>query len=398
MTLMAEQESRISQAPVIILSLAKLDYFDGNPNEMTVSKLESLEDDIRTNGLMQELWVCPDWREPNDRYIVLDGNHRFMVLRSMGYTEVKCKILDWIKSEQEAISFIIRFNDFRGETSVHKMSWLINKFSNSGMTYGQIAGLLKLPIERVMRYSTYDFTTKFQDMIAKSNPDDVIPVPVMMNMEQFREMIKSMKLPVRESTDSAGNIVLAISRGKNKDYMQTGFGWQTASVMFGTELFEHHTRCLNKGKLEEVVKYAMQLATSSEMNFALEETDTLIGNCVAAAYNARRNTINANARKLIGDCKSSLKSYMNDKITAENNKVKFKKQCEERIEKIRENREFELKYLESITETFRRQFRRVANDHITKKMGKKIVQVPEWLNNAIELYNAIALYEGKHES
>jgi len=121
---------------------------DYNPNRVATPEMELLARSIENNGLVYAITVFYD--EIQDIYIVVDGFHRFVLLRD----RFKCKEIPVVvidKDMKERMAATIEMNRARGVHNVDLMSMLVTKLIKLGWTDIDIAKELGMEAEEVLR-------------------------------------------------------------------------------------------------------------------------------------------------------------------------------------------------------------------------------------------------------
>jgi len=108
-----------------LILLAHLDGHPDNANRMTRAMLNKLTGHIRRSGDYPPLIVRP----VGDRYQILDGHHRAMVLRQLGHTHAKCDV--WQVDDEGAEVLLLTLNRLRGEDEPHWRGALLDRLSQS---------------------------------------------------------------------------------------------------------------------------------------------------------------------------------------------------------------------------------------------------------------------------
>lgn len=114
----------------------KIEANNYNPNVVAPPELELLERSIWEDGFTMPC-VCY-YDEQRDKYILVDGFHRFQTLcRSKRIFEREGGLLPIViieKNLEERISSTIRHNRARGTHMVELMSGIVSELSKAGMT------------------------------------------------------------------------------------------------------------------------------------------------------------------------------------------------------------------------------------------------------------------------
>lgn len=105
------------------IPLALLEEDSRNSNVCDLRTLKKLTGNIRKTGLCPALVVRPH-PERSDRYILIDGHHRYRILRDLNWEKAPCQILD--VSDAEAQLLLATLNRLRGEDNPRKRALLVD--------------------------------------------------------------------------------------------------------------------------------------------------------------------------------------------------------------------------------------------------------------------------------
>lgn len=101
------------------LPLELLDAHPGNCNVMPADRLAKLAEHIRRTGQYPPLIV----RAVGERYQLLDGHHRALVLRQLGHTHAACVV--WDADDAQALVLLTTLNRLQGEDDLRKRGELV---------------------------------------------------------------------------------------------------------------------------------------------------------------------------------------------------------------------------------------------------------------------------------
>ena len=79
----------LKNIPTKVIPLDQIVFDKRNPNRMTEDQMRALNKVVDKYGFAQDPWV--NQIKP-DRYMVVDGEHRILLLREKGVKEIACKI------------------------------------------------------------------------------------------------------------------------------------------------------------------------------------------------------------------------------------------------------------------------------------------------------------------
>lgn len=99
-----------------------------NPNYMTPSQFEKEKKSIEQLGMIGSIFVG----EYGDDYMILDGEHRWKVLKELGYTEIDVENIGSV-NESQIQFYTVHMNNTRGQDDVIKRAALL-----SAMEEGQL--------------------------------------------------------------------------------------------------------------------------------------------------------------------------------------------------------------------------------------------------------------------
>jgi ParB-like chromosome segregation protein Spo0J len=126
----------------------KVQANDYNPNSVASPEMELLAHSIATDGVTQPVVVI--YNQDLDKYIVIDGFHRFTVLtRMFKCPEIPVVVLD--KDEKERMAATVRHNRARGKHQVDLMGEMVAKLLKLEWTDSEIAKHLGMSAEEVIR-------------------------------------------------------------------------------------------------------------------------------------------------------------------------------------------------------------------------------------------------------
>lgn len=120
---------------------------DYNPNRMPKSEMFLLRDCILKYGFLFPIIVCWDGKE--GKYRIIDGYHRYEVLRQLGAEEVSVIALDL--PYHDAVQLTVLMNRIKGMHQVERMSDLVVNLENLGLMDEEICRNLGMEPEEYLR-------------------------------------------------------------------------------------------------------------------------------------------------------------------------------------------------------------------------------------------------------
>lgn len=130
-----------------IVSMDTLFANDYNPNRMPRTEMSLLEDCIAKYGFLFPIIVS--WDKEKEKYRIIDGYHRFEVLKRMGATEVS--VIDLDIPFHDAVQLTVLMNRIKGMHQVERMSDLIVNLEDLGLMDEEICNNLGMEPEEYLR-------------------------------------------------------------------------------------------------------------------------------------------------------------------------------------------------------------------------------------------------------
>lgn len=133
---------------VILVPVEKVMANNYNPNRVPENNMKLLEQSIIDNGFCFPIVVIYD--DVIDKYIVIDGFHRYTVLKErLQVKEIPVVVLKHDLSQRMAAT--VQFNRARGVHQVELMGDLVQALVNQGMEDEEIAKHLGMEYDEVYR-------------------------------------------------------------------------------------------------------------------------------------------------------------------------------------------------------------------------------------------------------
>lgn len=131
----------------IIVPIDMLVANDYNPNRMPETEMRLLADSIKTYGFLFP--IITTWDEKLGKFRIIDGYHRYEVLKRMGSKEVM--IVDLSLKYHQAMQLTVLMNRIKGMHKVERMSDLIVNLEDLGMEDSEICHNLGMEAEEFLR-------------------------------------------------------------------------------------------------------------------------------------------------------------------------------------------------------------------------------------------------------
>lgn len=146
----------LSEAPVAAVQwvdIEKVKANSYNPNQVAKNELKLLEISIDHDGYTQPVVVVYD--EVKDRYVIVDGYHRYTVMRSSEKIRHKYNgklpVVVLNKSPKERMAATVRHNRARGKHSINGMGQLVVSMLKEGATDEEVCNELGLEADELVR-------------------------------------------------------------------------------------------------------------------------------------------------------------------------------------------------------------------------------------------------------
>lgn len=133
---------------VTLVDIDKVVANDYNPNNVSKNNMLLLEESIVHNGFCFPVVTIYD--EQNDRYVIIDGFHRYTIFKDyLKANHLPIIVLEHTLSKRMIAT--VQFNRARGVHQVELMSDLVKALIDNGLTDEEIAKYLGMEMEEVYR-------------------------------------------------------------------------------------------------------------------------------------------------------------------------------------------------------------------------------------------------------
>jgi ParB-like chromosome segregation protein Spo0J len=133
--------------------LERVEANDYNPNKVAANELKLLLHSILSDGYTQPVVTIYD--APRDRYVIVDGFHRWLVMkRHQAVQDMTGGLLPIVvldKPLADRMASTVRHNRARGKHSVAGMSTIVFGMLDSGLTDEQVCAELGLEPDELLR-------------------------------------------------------------------------------------------------------------------------------------------------------------------------------------------------------------------------------------------------------
>lgn len=133
--------------------IEKVEPNDYNPNSVAKIEMGLLLKSIKSDGYTQPVVTIYD--PDNDKYVIVDGFHRYFCMRSNAELRQRCNgflpVVVLNKTINERMAATVRHNRARGKHSVDGMSNMVFKMLDNGMDDSSICNELGMEPEELLR-------------------------------------------------------------------------------------------------------------------------------------------------------------------------------------------------------------------------------------------------------
>ena len=144
------QSSNPASQPIVSVSVRKLRPHPANPNRMKEESFRKLTNHIERTGQYEPV-VVRAHPQKEGLYQILNGHHRFRVLKQLKHSHIDCVVFK--ADDAEAMVYLATLNQLTGKDNLYKKSRLIEQL-NKRYSSRELARLLpdsKTSIEKLNR-------------------------------------------------------------------------------------------------------------------------------------------------------------------------------------------------------------------------------------------------------
>ena len=140
-------EIRLTAQTAIVVPMELLVSNTYNPNHVDSKNMELLLQSIENNGFC--FGVVTIWDEDMQKFVIVDGFHRYSSFKKIGAEQISIYVLEQTPAQRMAAT--VQFNRARGVHEVDLMGDLVKSLFEQGQDDDEIAMMLGMDIEEVMR-------------------------------------------------------------------------------------------------------------------------------------------------------------------------------------------------------------------------------------------------------
>jgi len=176
-----------------------------NPNVMDEKVFEQTRKNVLKEGLVGAI-TCREDKKEKGKYIIIDGEHRWKIAKSLGYTKMPIIVLE--RKLSDAMISTINFNKLKGEFDTLRLAAVIHELNKTysmkelgdrlGYTLDELNGLEKL--------SKIDFDNIDEDLTSEEEKDPSIEeykFEVILSKKQYKIVQNAIEITGKENTPEA---------------------------------------------------------------------------------------------------------------------------------------------------------------------------------------------------
>lgn len=162
---MAEIKGELKMVPVGLVTPNNWNY-----NEMNHEQMEKERNSLQTFGVVRAILAY--WDEVKERYVIIDGEHRFKLMEEAGLTTVPVRVRNDL-SLADAQALTIAINEIRGQDDFLKLADLFASISS--FTPEEVASLVPYSpaeVKSLAEASDFDLDREFD--FEGPEPEDMV--------------------------------------------------------------------------------------------------------------------------------------------------------------------------------------------------------------------------------
>lgn len=106
----------VAEGKIVRIPIEKIEPLKENVREMTDEEFNLLCMSIEEDGYIEPIQVVQYGDEPNEKYRIVNGNHRFVALKDVfGVSEIPCIVIGKNWDDEKFWSEVFRLNSIRGD-------------------------------------------------------------------------------------------------------------------------------------------------------------------------------------------------------------------------------------------------------------------------------------------
>ena len=142
--------SEIEQGKIEKVSVEKLRENRYNPNEMPEEVFDKLKQEYERVGYLQPVLVRPVEEDGEERYEIVDGEHRWRAARQKGVEEINVVVKEM--SDEDAKATTLNMNDVKGSDNPIRLAELLKDLQEEGNSTEDLDELLLMEEEEIKQH------------------------------------------------------------------------------------------------------------------------------------------------------------------------------------------------------------------------------------------------------
>lgn len=142
--------SEVDQGEIEKVNVEELNENPWNPNEMPEEVFDKLKQEYERVGYLQPVLVRPVEEDGEERYEIVDGEHRWRAARQKGIEEINVVVKEM--SDEDAKATTLNMNDVKGSDNPIRLAELLKDLQEEGNTTEELDELLLMEEEEIKQH------------------------------------------------------------------------------------------------------------------------------------------------------------------------------------------------------------------------------------------------------